>query len=49
MNIFSVVLGNSVTIICFTLIAKWFNSPWYILLALLFYQNHYTEVRKTDE
>lgn len=51
MNVFSVVLGNIVTIVCFSIVSIYFNNPWLILLALLFYQNHYTEfVRKgTDE
>lgn len=44
MRVFSVVLGNIVTIVCFTCITIHFNNPWLVLIALLFYQNHYTEV-----
>lgn len=40
MKIFSVVMGNAVTIICFTLLSIHFNNPWLVLLAIFFYQSY---------
>ena len=49
-NFISVIIGNMVTIACFTAITIHFNNPWLVLIALLFFQS-YTEQEpheKTD-
>ena len=34
------VIGNSVTIICCTIFSIYFENPWLILVALLFYKSY---------
>ena len=34
------VIGNIVTIICCTIFSMYFNNPWLILIALLFYRSY---------
>lgn len=40
MGVASTMIGNSVTIICFTLMAIHFENPWLVLLAIFFYRNY---------
>ena len=37
MNFLGVFIGNAITICCFTYLAIYFNNPWLVLIALLFF------------
>lgn len=37
-NFIAVIIGNAITIICFTAFSMHFNNPWLILGALFFFQ-----------
>ena len=45
MGAFGAMVGNSVTIICFLLLAIHFNNPYLILFAIFFYRNYYAPIK----
>lgn len=39
-GLIATVIGNCVTIICCTIFSIYFENPWLILVALLFYKSY---------
>ena len=48
MNFLGVFIGNAITICCFTYLAIYFNNPWLVLIALLFFQSYRQSTSKNS-
>lgn len=48
MNFLGVFIGNAITICCFTCLAIYFNNPWLVLIALLFFQSYRQSTSKNS-
>ena len=48
MNFLGAFIGNTITICCFTYLAIYFNNPWLVLIALLFFQSYRQSTSKNS-